>query len=1489
MKVYETPHFRELVDEYGLRDHVDQQNIRIGQQTQRFDVNLMFDKHSTYLKDRADHFRLIGKVKNVGEDAVFVWFNVYQRRDPVYDDFNKLPSAAIEKGFDQGELEKWLEEEQISDAQHSRALPLPDEMYQWLYPLNTALVTNADGQELMIFESNTWVKNILDIGRNDLSSFRRSVQAIVEKCEADREFGTATSPTIHHENPDGTGAVAFRKIDASSILLLAPLRNARNFKDSDIPQVDSRDWKKSARRAYPAYICIDSDMWFDVQNESRANLALSPEEENLLERIAGRGVSQQLFPLFINGSAGSGKSTMLAYVFAGLCRTKQGSNGIQVPGKPVFLTYNEKLVDEARQMTTRILQKNIMLQSSIDFELDSLFESWRRYLVKLLPYEQRINFEDHLRIDFHQFKLSYNGGQDRLRPLNQRPPITAEQAWYVIRSLIKGSAPVGKSELTPDDYSDLSRQDRVVTDEIFQSVWSTVYKSWYQPALRENNLWDDQDLVGQALSNGRFDEMDEEVVALVIDEAQDFTRRELILVARSSAFRRYEIKPGAPVALPIVFAGDPMQSLSPTGFRWDAVQAAIYEELEAICDNAAAPNFEHLTNNYRSTPKIVGFANAIQVMRAVQFSLPKSKLQIAWVSDGEADAAGIPPQKYLIGTSHLTESQFMEYARQTIIIVPCEEGGEVHFVQNDPILSLMYPDVSPSQPAGNIFSSAGVKGLEHERVILYKFGEHAPKSSSSRNDEGSRDLQSEYFFNKLYVAATRATKYLIVVDSPEGDELLWKKLSFDSVTEMQDSLSRDDLISFGLQTSEDSISEEGAIIRGLEESISHIADETLLRETNPLQTADKIRDHAIETRNPQSLRQAKSWYRQLGYSQQERLCEGFALRFEGRKEEAAEEFIAANELREAFDSFWAAGAWDKLGTEYPQIITAVDPTPVDKRAIAFMSKASKSAQSFGDLIKELHEVSRSGRLPRPSQEQWEVIIDAIRTFAEENIANIEKNELGLTAEVIHDLHRNGFANCAGLAADLFMRAEQISTAEQIWLQNSLAIPQNHARRLHAEMGSPSGLKYLIAAKLYEEILTIWKNAGSPIDAGWAEPIQKALAETNDLAGQFDFMLSSAQIANASNLILENIGHSQNLEDKVLPMINAFGAKGDVVGGLTFIDRISDKLRRTNKSRLRVELIRSSVEGAIERQWAPLPEPQRVAFNDFVGNFYKNLREADRKQLSELYWGAAFELARSYEQAKTIYNRVVNSQNAAIRRQARVRWVACVQNMGQHVHRENSSKITEWKISLKKLPIIPVLDPTNVKLIQEPSGKSSGERDALSWRVMKEGTRIQITVAEDKDMAATMVDTETMSLTNNFPGVESSLNEEGDLEISMAGWQVIVSKNKDRISHTDPFGTTVEELIALVPVATTTNSEKQVPVQPQNKGRVTIAGPTATITGIDLRLELQLSAADFDRLCNQCGMKKKGANSRISAADAEKLRDRHKRMSERPTKKKNDDN
>ena len=60
-----------------------------------------------------------------------------------------------------------------------------------------------------------------------------------------------------------------------------------------------------SRRGYPALILADDELWIDLEKEPIANMALSPEESEVLQSARR---SEHAFPLFINGRAGSGKS-----------------------------------------------------------------------------------------------------------------------------------------------------------------------------------------------------------------------------------------------------------------------------------------------------------------------------------------------------------------------------------------------------------------------------------------------------------------------------------------------------------------------------------------------------------------------------------------------------------------------------------------------------------------------------------------------------------------------------------------------------------------------------------------------------------------------------------------------------------------------------------------------------------------------------------------------------------------------------------------------------------------------------------------------------------------------------------------------------------------------------------------------------------------------------------------------------------------------------
>jgi superfamily I DNA/RNA helicase len=74
-------------------------------------------------------------------------------------------------------------------------------------------------------------------------------------------------------------------------------------------------------------------------------------------------------------------------------------------------------------------------------------------------------------------------------------------------------------------------------------------------------------------------------------------------------------------------------------------------------------------------------------------------------------------------------------------------------------------------PAGNVWSAIRSKGLEFNRVVLYGFGSTMEaiglqrKTPEELEEDAGKRLPLEYFFNQLYVGASRAKHALFVVDS----------------------------------------------------------------------------------------------------------------------------------------------------------------------------------------------------------------------------------------------------------------------------------------------------------------------------------------------------------------------------------------------------------------------------------------------------------------------------------------------------------------------------------------------------------------------------------------------------------------------------------------------------------------------------------------------------------------------------------------------------
>jgi superfamily I DNA/RNA helicase len=270
--------------------------------------------------------------------------------------------------------------------------------------------------------------------------------------------------------------------------------------------------------------------------------------------------------------------------------------------------------------------------------------------------------------------------------------------------------------LDPDSYKEIPNKRKTVCTDTYELIYTDVWEKWYRDICQNGSRWDDQDLTRRVLTLN-----DAEISgypAVFCDEAQDFTSIELELILRLSLFSQRQIPPRSLRLVPFAFAGDPFQTLNPTGFDWNAVQSTFHESIVQALDRAAQAslefNYRELSFSYRSTRNIVGFCNLLQLLRGVLFDIGNLRPQRAWFDD---DDSSLP---VYFNLSDAACQRKIEEQPEMVIIVPCQEGDESDYVAGDPLLSQI---VSREGEIRNILSPMSAKGLEFSRVVLYKFGE----------------------------------------------------------------------------------------------------------------------------------------------------------------------------------------------------------------------------------------------------------------------------------------------------------------------------------------------------------------------------------------------------------------------------------------------------------------------------------------------------------------------------------------------------------------------------------------------------------------------------------------------------------------------------------------------------------------------------------------------------------------------------------------------
>ena len=904
---------------------------------------------SRFLKKSLGHsYRLIAYQTSVSDDQLILFLQILPRGSYEYEDFLRNYSHDIEriekklKIPKQNELEK-IRDELSKTSPAQSLLPSPtDEEEKWLYGIQSGGMFE---EEDIILETEDWVEKIKS---PDNLPFMGTYRNILDKMISNGDIRSSKNNYNYQicwdESKESGIAYLFRP-DLKRILLLRPIRNnddieslKKSYRENVQRLGDNTDQlSRIAARSYPSLMVLDAKAWVAIQKDDEANLALSPEEAELVENIRNPLIDLG-YPLFINGRAGSGKSTILQYLAADYVdfALRNSLEGL------LYMTCSSDLLKRAKQTVTRRLTAGHAIlyegekhsQTSISDLLDHSFRVFHNFLRELLPREkQEILMEDRY-VDYAKFKHLW---QENFAKNPKASQLSVTVSWHVIRSYIKGIRSEQSDDLAPEEFESLPRRSRSVSIEVYKRIYSDVWSGWYQSLCQKQGYWDDQDIASLVLESGAA--RNSNYTAIFCDEAQDFTPIELDIIFQLSVFSRRSLQSEQLKCVPFIFAGDPLQTISPTGFQWPAVKANFHERFNAVLDprrihQNLEMSYRELHFNYRSNPGIVKFCNLIQFLRASLGSNDQISPQEAWRVDDPAP----------IGWFVVDNDKTSEQLRQNpglVKLVYCEDGEETDCVERDTILQNALINTKDEGVYPNVLGPSRAKGLEFSSVVLFCFGKNAP-GTFKQWVEGRIDLSDseerlplEYFFNRLYVAASRAKKHLIIVDSKEAIDNFW---SFATARDFPENLKKLTVKPKGIEQWLEKVA-----------NIFHGGKKAWIGEDIDLhELAKTYEGQGRSNRDPYLMRQAGSAYRIANQLSKANECFAVAEEFEGKYRKAGNRYSDIGEYKEAFRCYWESEDWQRLTD-----VAAKDHSLTQRlqsRAASFMKSSKIPDRIFLDQL-----------------------------------------------------------------------------------------------------------------------------------------------------------------------------------------------------------------------------------------------------------------------------------------------------------------------------------------------------------------------------------------------------------------------------------------------------------------------------------------------------------------------------------------------------------
>ncbi len=1257
-----------------------------------------------FVKKALGTFRVVGEERPLGDDIVICLRHVFARGSAQYERFCADPAALGRSPSDE-ELHTWLSDRK---AVVPETLPrTSDSELRYLY------VAERHEFEDFVYETQEWVERVRKL---DTRAIPWLYEILVNRILV--TGGDASDTFIRN----GDLAVIFRRFPSlNRTILIAPLFG-RSLQDQPelqrrfdalltAPAFQDEELRRRSRRAYPAIVLADQEMWLSLQGEDGSNLALSPEETTVLDSVMGKDASTPVYPLFINGRPGSGKSTILKYLFAEhLANHLTIAPNERTPAPPLYLTYSERLLKDALATVGRLLDTNVQLRLSrptLAAEVNDVyhhaFSLFHDYLRLQLPPDSERLFARERRIGFAEFRRLW---AKKALTSAQTRGLSPELVWHVLRTYVKGMRDDEGNFCDPEAYQELPTKRRTVTTETFKRIYGEIWTGWFGALCRDEGWWDDQDLARAVLDEPDLELSRHPVV--FCDEAQDFTRIELELIARLSLFSRRLVDPQAIRRIPIAFAGDPFQTLNPTGFQWSSVQSGFYEQIVRELDRFGRAqlkfNFQELSFNYRSTKPIVGFVNLIQALRGALFDINTLRPQHSWQDDSAA-----PPA--IFSAEDADVLQKMRAHDELVLILPCQEGMEREYIAADTLLSQL---ASEGQPR-NFLSAMTAKGLEFSRVVLYKFGEecltHYPtllqplSTGEPHSQHPETALPLEYFVNRLFVAASRPKRALFIVDSPRALDQFWR---------------------------DEGMRDSAAVLRRLPKSTANgwteqdldfpqpgFPDSWSQDRDDPLEIARQFMETGVAAKDANLLFLAAANYRRARDTTQAERCVALQHEFSDEWEEAGETYTRLGMTDDALRCFWNGG--DQSCFE-----SIVRHFGADSQLKVFAARFMCGRLALEEQLSFLTTLVGDAQGPSASiiiaDPRWKTVVE--RLAAELAAKRDMLDGLREVYAQLQLLQKIGVRYGTSVAfAEMAYVAEDFATAAAIWegAGPKYQAGERYLNAMSATAAYPESLPFLSRLRKYAEIATQFEtHRGVALD----EESAKIVAHAYVVSGNVKAAIQLAEAIGPGVSLLNGI-----IKDATVRH-DAAGARDAAIALVRILARMNEWTRAvdawsglTNDKQMKLPVAREVVNQAATSEALAQQAPSKK-----LSGLLQTLVQTETDWTPEriALVGAAMERVGIHQDALSFYERVWKQKKIAAPPQTieycHVRWCRCKHRLAERYVSQNrkteaeqqraeaDSTLRQLGIALRDVPSYPEVKPVTV--VSQPK---VDEAEAVDWR------------------------------------------------------------------------------------------------------------------------------------------------------------------------------